>query len=172
MFDSRPWHFLHFSDAECPIELVELPDNLLHKLPTYPRPHHLDTHLSLLKQIISLAGSYSRISFGPRERIPLSIAKAAVEDHASWLQTSILHTRTKGTPYSKPATMSEKEYTYADVSAHSSKKDLFVVIHDKVYNASSFVDEHPYVEPNRFAGTRPHLHPGFTRGACAATCVE
>lgn len=38
-----------------------------------------------------------------------------------------------------------KTYTYSDVSEHTSKKDLFVVIHDKVYNASSFVDEHPYV---------------------------
>lgn len=36
-----------------------------------------------------------------------------------------------------------QEFTYADVSAHSSKKDLYVVIHDKVYNASAFVDEHP-----------------------------
>jgi len=33
--------------------------------------------------------------------------------------------------------------TYSDVSAHSTKKDLYVVIHDKVYNASSFIDEHP-----------------------------
>jgi hypothetical protein len=42
--------------------------------------------------------------------------------------------------------MSEtKEFTYSDVSEHTSKKDLYVVIHDKVYNASSFVDEHPYV---------------------------
>ncbi|KIW73420.1 hypothetical protein PV04_01542 [Phialophora macrospora] len=38
--------------------------------------------------------------------------------------------------------MSE-EFTYAEVSKHSTKKDLYVVIHDKVYNASSFVDEHP-----------------------------
>jgi len=38
--------------------------------------------------------------------------------------------------------MSE-ELSYSDVSTHSSKKDLYVVIHDKVYNASSFVDEHP-----------------------------
>jgi cytochrome b involved in lipid metabolism len=40
--------------------------------------------------------------------------------------------------------------TYAEVAAHSSKKDLYVVIHDSVYNASSFVDEHPCV---------PTLHP-------------
>lgn len=38
-----------------------------------------------------------------------------------------------------------KELTYSDVSEHTSKKDLYMVIHDKVYNASSFVDEHPYV---------------------------
>lgn len=39
----------------------------------------------------------------------------------------------------------EKEFTYADVSAHNSKKDILVVIHDKVYNPTSFIDEHPYV---------------------------
>jgi cytochrome b involved in lipid metabolism len=39
--------------------------------------------------------------------------------------------------------MADKEYTYSDVSEHATKKDLFVVVHDKVYNASSFVDEHP-----------------------------
>ena len=38
-----------------------------------------------------------------------------------------------------------KEFTYSDVSEHSTKKDLYIVVHDKVYNASSFVDEHPYV---------------------------
>ena len=40
---------------------------------------------------------------------------------------------------------SQKEYTYSDVSEHRDKSDILVVIHDKVYNASSFVDEHPYV---------------------------
>ncbi|KIW16428.1 hypothetical protein PV08_06480 [Exophiala spinifera] len=35
------------------------------------------------------------------------------------------------------------ELTYAEVSKHSTKKDLYIVVHDKVYNASSFVDEHP-----------------------------
>ncbi|ORY02679.1 cytochrome b5-like heme/steroid binding domain-containing protein [Clohesyomyces aquaticus] len=39
--------------------------------------------------------------------------------------------------------MADKEYTYSDVSEHATKKDLFIVVHDKVYNASSFVDEHP-----------------------------
>ncbi|KAI0022781.1 putative cytochrome b5 [Xylariomycetidae sp. FL0641] len=40
--------------------------------------------------------------------------------------------------------MSEvKEYTYQDVAEHNTKKDLFVVIHDKVYDATKFVDEHP-----------------------------
>ncbi|KAI8931755.1 hypothetical protein NX059_011395 [Plenodomus lindquistii] len=37
----------------------------------------------------------------------------------------------------------QKEYTYSDVSEHNTKKDLYIVVHDKVYNATSFVDEHP-----------------------------
>ncbi|KIW04426.1 hypothetical protein, variant [Verruconis gallopava] len=36
-----------------------------------------------------------------------------------------------------------KEFTYAEVKGHATKKDLYLVIHDKVYDASSFVDEHP-----------------------------
>jgi len=38
--------------------------------------------------------------------------------------------------------MSE-ELSYSEVAKHSTKKDLYIVVHDKVYNASSFVDEHP-----------------------------
>ena len=41
--------------------------------------------------------------------------------------------------------MSDKEFTSAEVAAHNTKKDLYTVIHDKVYDVSSFVDEHPYV---------------------------
>ena len=41
--------------------------------------------------------------------------------------------------------MSDKQFSFSDVSEHSSKKDLYIVVHDKVYNCSSFVDEHPYV---------------------------
>lgn len=47
-----------------------------------------------------------------------------------------------------------QEFTFKEVAAHNTKKDLFVVIHDKVYNSSSFVDEHPYVPP---------LHSHFTQ---------
>ncbi|KAJ5173121.1 hypothetical protein N7492_005714 [Penicillium capsulatum] len=40
--------------------------------------------------------------------------------------------------------MSEsKEFTLQEVSAHNTKKDLYMVIHDKVYDCTSFVDEHP-----------------------------
>jgi hypothetical protein len=49
----------------------------------------------------------------------------------------------------------KKELSYSDVAEHTSKKDLYLVIHDKVYNASSFVDEHPYVFP------LPHLRPAI-----------
>ncbi|KAK2744280.1 hypothetical protein FQN57_004365 [Myotisia sp. PD_48] len=37
----------------------------------------------------------------------------------------------------------EKQLTYAEVAEHATKKDLYVVIHDKVYDIGSFVDEHP-----------------------------
>ncbi|KAH6605684.1 hypothetical protein Trco_004837 [Trichoderma cornu-damae] len=36
-----------------------------------------------------------------------------------------------------------KEFSYQDVAEHNTKKDLFVVIHDKVYDCTKFVDEHP-----------------------------
>jgi len=36
-----------------------------------------------------------------------------------------------------------KTFTFSDVSEHTTKKDLYMVIHDKVYDTSSFVDEHP-----------------------------
>ena len=39
----------------------------------------------------------------------------------------------------------DKEFTLKEVAAHSTKKDLYVVIHEKVYDCSSFIDEHPYV---------------------------
>ena len=42
-----------------------------------------------------------------------------------------------------PAERTTDGLTYADVSEHNSKNDLYLVIHDKVYNASKFVDEHP-----------------------------
>lgn len=40
-----------------------------------------------------------------------------------------------------------KEFTLKEVTAHNTKKDLYLVIHDKVYDCSSFVDEHPCVLP-------------------------
>jgi len=63
--------------------------------------------------------------------------------------------------------MADKEYTYSDVSEHNTKKDLFIVVHDKVYNASSFVDEHPYVAPARHTHTHTHIAQGIIRLACA-----
>jgi cytochrome b involved in lipid metabolism len=36
-----------------------------------------------------------------------------------------------------------KEFTLKEVASHNTKKDLYMVIHDKVYDCTSFVDEHP-----------------------------
>lgn len=38
-----------------------------------------------------------------------------------------------------------KEFTLKEVTEHNTKKDLYMVLHEKVYDVSSFVDEHPYV---------------------------
>ncbi|KAL2113565.1 hypothetical protein VUR80DRAFT_3492 [Thermomyces stellatus] len=35
------------------------------------------------------------------------------------------------------------QLTYQDVAEHNTKDDLYLVIHDTVYNVSKFVDEHP-----------------------------
>ncbi|UNI22588.1 hypothetical protein JDV02_008463 [Purpureocillium takamizusanense] len=36
-----------------------------------------------------------------------------------------------------------KEFTYQDVAEYNTKKDIHMVIHDKVYDCSQFIDEHP-----------------------------
>ncbi|KAF7162344.1 hypothetical protein CNMCM5623_007689 [Aspergillus felis] len=36
-----------------------------------------------------------------------------------------------------------KEFTLQEISEHNTKKDLYLIVHDKVYDCSSFVDEHP-----------------------------
>ncbi|KAI2463735.1 cytochrome b5 [Annulohypoxylon bovei var. microspora] len=39
--------------------------------------------------------------------------------------------------------MADKELTYQDVAEHNTKKDLYIVVHDKIYDATKFIDEHP-----------------------------
>jgi cytochrome b involved in lipid metabolism len=42
----------------------------------------------------------------------------------------------------------DKIFSYQDVAEHNTKNDMFVVIHDKVYDCTKFLDEHPYVPYN------------------------
>ena len=49
-----------------------------------------------------------------------------------------------------------KEFTFSEVSKHTSKKDLYLIVHDKVYNSSSFVDEHPYVRSLSATSSDPY----------------
>lgn len=37
------------------------------------------------------------------------------------------------------------EFTSSAVARHNSIKDLYLILHDKVYDCSSFVTDHPYV---------------------------
>lgn len=48
-----------------------------------------------------------------------------------------------------------QEFTFAQVKEHAAKKDLFMIVHDKVYDVTKFVDEHPYV----FAPINPFTLP-------------
>jgi hypothetical protein len=48
------------------------------------------------------------------------------------------------------------ELTYQDVAEHNTKKDIYVVIHDKIYDCTQFVDEHPYVLPSLW-GLKPFV---------------
>jgi cytochrome b involved in lipid metabolism len=43
----------------------------------------------------------------------------------------------------KGARMSAKRYSAEEVSQHGTINDLWMVIHDKVYDVTSFADEHP-----------------------------
>ncbi|RHZ50917.1 cytochrome b5-like heme/steroid binding domain-containing protein [Aspergillus thermomutatus] len=36
-----------------------------------------------------------------------------------------------------------KEFTLKEIAEHNTKKDLYLIVHDKVYDCTSFVDEHP-----------------------------
>lgn len=38
-----------------------------------------------------------------------------------------------------------KEFTMQDVAKHNTKNDLYLVVHEKVYDCTRFLDEHPYV---------------------------
>jgi len=35
------------------------------------------------------------------------------------------------------------ELTYQDIAEHNTKKDIYVVIHDQIYDVTKFIDEHP-----------------------------
>ncbi|KAJ5129687.1 uncharacterized protein N7515_005726 [Penicillium bovifimosum] len=36
-----------------------------------------------------------------------------------------------------------QELTFAEIAKHNTKKDLYLIVNEKVYDCSSFVDEHP-----------------------------
>ncbi|KAG8426007.1 hypothetical protein J3459_008511 [Metarhizium acridum] len=50
------------------------------------------------------------------------------------------------------------ELTYQDVAEHNTKKDIYVVIHDKIYDCTQFVDEQPV------RNCRPLEHYSFLSG--------
>jgi cytochrome b involved in lipid metabolism len=37
----------------------------------------------------------------------------------------------------------KKEFSYTDLSKHATKGDLYLAIHDQVFDVTTFIDEHP-----------------------------
>lgn len=101
-----------------------------HQITSYPPPaffHLTSAASSVTESVCQLSPSLTRTfrdeqTFDPSTPLPGSLSN-----------------------FLRISTMADKEFTYSDVSEHNTKKDLYIVVHDKVYNASSFVDEHPYV---------------------------
>lgn len=84
-----------------------------------------------------------------RDRLPQSVALIGVSfaDRKLFFFL-VLFDRTHPPPTNQPTharsvKMALQELTYQDVAEHNTKKDLYVVIHDKVYDITKFVDEHP-----------------------------
>jgi cytochrome b involved in lipid metabolism len=38
-----------------------------------------------------------------------------------------------------------REFAWKEVAEHNTKRDLWIVVRNKVYDCTSFIDEHPYV---------------------------
>lgn len=77
-----------------------------------------------------------------RQRPLLSLPRQS--DNTTSLTVSIPFRSSVSSSTNELAKMAdEKTYTFQDVAEHNTKKDLFMVIHDKVYDATKFVDEHP-----------------------------
>jgi cytochrome b involved in lipid metabolism len=71
---------------------------------------------------------------------------AVCASHANkQLSRKIPGSKTDKFPHRQKTTfkMAEKQLTYQDVAEHNTKKDLYVVIHDQIYDVTKFVDEHP-----------------------------
>ena len=64
-------------------------------------------------------------------------------DKQQFPRNTLAHSSNLSSIPRKRPNMAEKEFTYSDVSEHSSKDDIYMVVHDKVYDCSKFVDEHP-----------------------------
>ena len=50
--------------------------------------------------------------------------------------------------------MATKEFTLQEVARHNTRKDIYVVIDEVVYDASTMIEDHPYV-PSFFLPSSP-----------------
>lgn len=55
----------------------------------------------------------------------------------------------------------KKEFTMQDVAEHNTSSDIYMVVHDKVYDCTKFLDEHPYVISLWFCATWRNRYSGY-----------
>ncbi|KAM0331601.1 hypothetical protein ACHAQA_003280 [Verticillium albo-atrum] len=82
-------------------------------------------------------GSGSRRNNLDRQTVPPSHHRVPIPSY---------HRLDKGQIVAKTKTQTIKmsaEFTFQDVAEHNTKNDLYMVVHDKVYDCTKFVDEHP-----------------------------
>lgn len=48
-----------------------------------------------------------------------------------------------------------------DVAEHNTSSDIYMVVHDKVYDCTKFLDEHPYVILLWFCATWRNRYSGY-----------
>jgi hypothetical protein len=91
----------------------------------------------LISNLKVLATKIPRVFPSFRGELPgpvLSLLLAASPSTVGWLANSLAKS---------PEVEMSVSLTYQDVAEHNTKKDCYVVIHDTIYDATKFIDEHP-----------------------------
>ncbi|GIW62642.1 MAG: hypothetical protein KatS3mg090_0468 [Patescibacteria group bacterium] len=88
-----------------------------------------------------LIGSVYFLSRQKTTSNPSSAVPANEENNSDTQETEINTEETN--EQNEDTNANNKVYTMAEVAQHSSKSDCWMIIHDKVYDVTSFIEKHP-----------------------------